>query len=90
MVVFVTIEAFFAKLPIIPLRLFKHKSTCLLFIVGILHDFVWQATQYFLPLYFQTIRGYTPLKSATLILPFLVTQGVAGAASGPVMSRLAR
>lgn len=87
---FIAIEAFLAKIPIIPLRLFRHRSASLLFLTGILHDFVWQATQYFIPLYFQNIRGYTPLQSATLILPFLIAQGVAGAASGPVMSKLAR
>jgi hypothetical protein len=55
-----------------------------------LHDFVWQSTLYFMPLYFQTVRGYTALESATLILPFIVAQSLAGASSGPIMSRLAR
>jgi hypothetical protein len=88
--VFIAIEAFVAKIPIIPMRLFKQRSPSLLLLTGILHDFVWQSTQYFVPLYFQTVRGYTPLQSAILILPFIVAQGLAGAASGPVMSKLAR
>ncbi|KJK80990.1 hypothetical protein H634G_03523 [Metarhizium anisopliae BRIP 53293] len=87
---FIAIEAFVAKMPIIPLRLFRHRSSSLLLIMGILHDFVWQATQYFIPLHLQTVRGYTALQSATIILPFLLAQGLAGAASGPVMSKLAR
>ncbi|KAF5025679.1 hypothetical protein F66182_2285 [Fusarium sp. NRRL 66182] len=37
-----------------------------------------------------TVRGYTPLKSATLIVSFLLAQGMAGAASGPIMARYAR
>jgi hypothetical protein len=88
--VFITIEAFVAKIPLMPMQLFKHKSAGLLFIMGMLHDFVWQSTNYFLPLYFQTVRGYSPLKSAVLIMPFLVAQSLAGTASGPVMSKLAR
>ncbi|KID83329.1 Major facilitator superfamily domain, general substrate transporter [Metarhizium guizhouense ARSEF 977] len=87
---FIAVEAFVAKFPIIPLRLFKQRSSSLLLLMGILHDFVWQSTQYFIPLYLQTVRGYTALQSATLILPFLVAQGLAGAASGPVVSKLAR
>lgn len=87
---FIAIEAFVAKMPIIPLRLFRHRSSSLLLIMGILHDFVWQSTQYFIPLHLQTVRGYTALQSATIILPFLLAQGFAGAASGPVMSKLAR
>ncbi|CZR66294.1 related to DHA14-like major facilitator efflux transporter (MFS transporter) [Phialocephala subalpina] len=90
LILFVFIEGYSAKIPIIPLRLFKQRSTAILFIQGTLHDFVWQATQYFLPLYFQNVRGYSPLESATIILPFLLAQSLAGAISGPVMSRLAR
>ncbi|RBA21318.1 hypothetical protein FPRO05_07632 [Fusarium proliferatum] len=84
---FIIIEAFFARIPIIPLRLFKQRSPAVLILTGFLHDFAWQSTQYFVPLYYQTVRGFTPLKSATLIVPFLLAQGLAGAASGPIMAR---
>ncbi|KAI0814557.1 MFS general substrate transporter [Xylaria sp. FL0064] len=87
---FIAVEAFMAKIPIMPLRLFRSRSQCLLLVIGFIHDFVWQATQYFVPLYFQTLRGYTPLQSATLIVPFVAAQGLAGASSGPVMAKLAR
>ncbi|KAI1811229.1 MFS general substrate transporter [Poronia punctata] len=89
-VVFIAIEALVAKIPIMPLRLFRNRSPCLLLVAGFFHDFVWQVTQYFVPLYFQTLRGYTPLQSATLIVPFVAAQGIAGATSGPVMAKLAR
>ncbi|OBS25307.1 hypothetical protein FPOA_05840 [Fusarium poae] len=90
LLLFIVIEAFVAKIPIIPLRLLKTKSALVLILSGFLHDFVWQTTQYFIPLYFQTVCGYTPLESATLIVSFLIAQGLAGAASGPVMARYAR
>ncbi|EKJ74544.1 hypothetical protein NXS19_007251 [Fusarium pseudograminearum] len=90
LLLFIGIEAFVAKIPIIPLRLLRTKSALVLILSGFLHDFVWQTTQYFIPLYFQTVRGYSPLESATLIVSFLIAQGLAGAASGPVMARYAR
>ncbi|KAF4443934.1 DHA14-like major facilitator efflux transporter (MFS transporter) [Fusarium acutatum] len=90
LLVFIIIEAFFARIPIIPLRLFKQRSPAVLILTGFLHDFAWQSTQYFVPLYYQTVRGFIPLKSATLIVPFLLAQGLAGAASGPIMARYAR
>jgi len=90
LLIFVFIEGNVAKIPIMPLRLFKQRSTAILFLQGALHDFVWQTTQYFLPLYFQNVRGYTPLQSATVILPYLLAQSIAGAISGPVMSKIAR
>ncbi|KAF5244834.1 hypothetical protein FANTH_7601 [Fusarium anthophilum] len=87
LLVFIIIEAFFARIPIIPLRLFRQRSPAVLILTGFLHDFAWQSTQYFVPLYYQTVRGFTPQKSATLIVPFLLAQGLAGAASGPIMAR---
>ncbi|RFN46174.1 hypothetical protein FIE12Z_9592 [Fusarium flagelliforme] len=90
LLVFIIIEAFFARIPIIPLRLFKQRSPSVLILTGFFHDFAWQSTQYFIPLYYQTVRGFSPLKSATLIVPFLLAQGIAGAASGPLMTKYAR
>ena len=90
LIVFALYEGYWAKLPIMPWRLFQRRSPAILLAQGALHDFVWQTTQYFIPLYLQTVRGYTPLQSATLILPFLLAQSLAGASSGPIMSKLAR
>ncbi|KAI1053725.1 hypothetical protein LB507_007420 [Fusarium sp. FIESC RH6] len=90
LLVFIIIEAYFARIPIIPLRLFKQSSPAVLILTGFFHDFAWQSTQYFIPLYYQTVRGFSPLKSATLIVPFLLAQGIAGAASGPLMAKYAR
>ncbi|RYP24450.1 hypothetical protein DL765_000470 [Monosporascus sp. GIB2] len=73
-----------------PLRLFRQRSTRILLVQGVLHDFARQETQYFIPLYLQTLRGYSPMQSAVLALPFLLAQSIAGVISGPIMSRLAR
>lgn len=88
--VFIIIEALFAKIPIIPLRLFKQRSPSVLIFTGFFHDFAWQSTQYLVPLYYQTVCGFTPLRSATLIVPFLLAQGIADAVSGPLMAKYAR
>jgi hypothetical protein len=90
LIIFVLIEGYFARIPIIPLRLFRHRSTTIVLIQGALHDFVYQAFNYFLPLYLQDVRGYSPLESAMLILPYSFFQTFFGALSGPIMARLAR
>lgn len=89
-ILFVFNEGLLAKIPLMPLRLFRKRSLTIMLISGALHDYVWQATQYFMPLYFQKIRDYSPLESATLILPYVLAQSLAGAASGPLMCRFAR
>jgi hypothetical protein len=87
---FFFIQKRLARIPIIPLRLFTQRSTLILFLQAPCYDFVWQVDLYFLPLYFQDVRGYTPLQTATLLLSLLVTLSVAGAVSGPLMTKFAR
>jgi MFS family permease len=88
--IFVVIEKRFSRLPLIPLRLFTQASTAAIFLQSGLYNCVWQVDLYFLPIYFQDVRGYSPLQSASLTLPLLLFQSIAGVASGPLMSRLAR
>ncbi|KAJ5263327.1 Major facilitator superfamily domain general substrate transporter [Penicillium angulare] len=90
LVIFIFNEGLLAKIPLMPLRLFKQRSLTIMLVSGALHDYVWQATQYFMPLYFQEIRGFSALESATLILPYVLSQSIAGAISGPLMSQFSR
>ncbi|GME30609.1 MFS transporter [Neofusicoccum parvum] len=89
-VLFLIIEKRFAPIPMIPLRLFGQASTTIIYIQSGLYNLVWQVDVYFLPVYFQDVRGYSPLQSATLVLPLLLLQSVAGVLSGPLMTKLAR
>ncbi|KAJ5266693.1 hypothetical protein N7478_009501 [Penicillium angulare] len=43
-----------------------------------------------MPLFYQQVLGFSPLKSAILTLPYVLAQSIAGAISGPLMSRCAR
>ncbi|KAJ5732182.1 hypothetical protein N7493_003663, partial [Penicillium malachiteum] len=87
---FILVEGFRVRLPIMPLALFKERSLTIMLFTGALHDYVWQSTQYFVPLFFQEVRGYSPLESAILTLPYVLAQSLAGTISGPLMSRFAR
>jgi hypothetical protein len=87
---FFFIQKRLARIPIIPLQLFTQRSTLILFLQAPCYDFVWQVDLYFLPLYFQDVRDYTPLQTATLLLSLLVTLSIAGAVSGPLMTKFAR
>jgi len=87
---FFIVQKRLARIPIIPLHLFTQRLTLILLLQAPAYDFVWQVDLYFLPLYFQDVRGYTALQTATLLLPLLVTLSVAGAVSGPLMTKFAR
>ncbi|KAI0901244.1 MFS general substrate transporter [Annulohypoxylon nitens] len=89
-VLFCVAEIWIAKLPMIPIRLFNQVSTTVIYLQSALYNGVWQIDLYFLPMYFQDIRGYSPLQNAMLMLPLLLTQSVAGVVAGQITSRLAR
>ncbi|KAJ5703031.1 major facilitator superfamily transporter [Penicillium malachiteum] len=74
---FILVEGFRARLPIMPLALFKERSLTIMLFTGALHDYAWQSTQYFVPLFFQEVRGYSPLESAILTLPYVLAQSLA-------------
>ncbi|KAL1962693.1 hypothetical protein VTN77DRAFT_9237 [Rasamsonia byssochlamydoides] len=87
---FLVIEWKVARLQMLPLRLFASLSRSTLFVQNFLFGFVWQADLYFLPTYYQDVRGYSPMRSALLSLPLLLMQSIGGVCSGPMMSFLTR
>jgi len=79
---FFVVERNFAKYPIMPLRLFKSPSNIAAFSVCFCHGYVFIAGIYYLPLYFQSVLGATPLMSGVYLLPFAVSLSLVSAASG--------
>ncbi|KAF5609228.1 major facilitator superfamily transporter [Fusarium subglutinans] len=79
---FMVWEAKFAKNPIIPIRIFQSTTNIAAFAVANLHSFIFIACDYFLPLYFQVVLGFSPIISGVtlfpLILPMSISTGVGG------------
>lgn len=63
-----------AKYPLIPLSMFKNWSNNATFLVAFAHSMVSIAAEYYLPLYFQSVKQASPLRSGILILPMMVTE----------------
>jgi hypothetical protein len=70
---FLFYERKYAKYPIMPLRLFKHRNNVAAFGVCFCHGFVFISGIYYLPLYFQSVLGASPLLSGVYLLPFAVS-----------------
>ncbi|GAB7351562.1 hypothetical protein MBLNU459_g2188t1 [Dothideomycetes sp. NU459] len=79
---FTVIEWKFAKYPVMPLRLFKYRSNIAACGVCFVHGFVFIASSYYLPLYFQAARGATPLLSGVYVLPNALAVSCASIATG--------
>lgn len=79
---FVVIEWRVAPYPIMPLGLFASRSNLACLAVCFVHGFVFIAGSYFLPLYFQAVRGRSPLQSGVAILPTALSLSFASALTG--------
>ncbi|KAK3169355.1 hypothetical protein OEA41_008738 [Lepraria neglecta] len=63
-----------AKYPLMPLSIFKNWSNNAAFLVAFAHSMVSIGVEYYLPLYFQSVKQASPLRSGILILPMMVTE----------------
>ena len=73
MALFLLNEWKFAKYPVIPIRLFRDISNLAALGVCFIHGSVFIAGSYYLPLYFQTVLGASPLLSGVYLLTMVLT-----------------
>jgi len=71
---FILVEARYAKLPIVPLRVFKIPSVSLLCLATFCTGAYFFSAAYYLPVYFQIIRNQTPLLSSAYLQSLILTQ----------------
>ena len=71
---FIFSERCLAKYPLIPLSVFKVRSNNAAFLLGFAQSMVATGTEYYLPLYFQSVKQASPVHSGILILPMMITE----------------
>lgn len=74
LIAFLAIEWKWAELPMMPLSMFRSKSVSAMLAQSFLLGACYYSYLYFLPLYFQNVRGKSPLIAAALQLPLVVAQ----------------
>lgn len=89
-VIFILVEWKVAEAPIIPLRLFKQRTNVFAYLLGFTHGFIFIAGCYFLPFYFQAVRGDTPLLSGVYVLPYVIVLSLVSGLSGITISKTGR
>ncbi|KAF2444610.1 hypothetical protein P171DRAFT_360169 [Karstenula rhodostoma CBS 690.94] len=87
---FALIEWKVATYPITPLRLFRSPSNIAAFAIAYIHGAVFIANLYYLPLYFQSVLGATPILSGVYLLPVAITLCVASSLTGFYISKTGR
>ncbi|KAF7358961.1 MFS drug transporter [Mycena sanguinolenta] len=76
-----------ARLPIVPMYIFKHSTVTGVFISMFINGFVFFSTLYYLPQFFQVALGYDPLHAGLFLIPLLVMQILASWIAGMLVSR---
>ncbi|CAZ84460.1 unnamed protein product [Tuber melanosporum] len=87
---FVYVEWKVAKLPIMPIKLFTNRTNACAYFVGFFHGFIFIAGCYFIPLYFQAVRGDTAFMAGVYVLPYVMTLSGVSAISGLIIARTGR
>ncbi|KAL2816553.1 MFS drug transporter [Aspergillus granulosus] len=88
--VFIATEKKLARYPLIPMSLFESAPTNAAFILAFAHGMVSFGTEYYLPLYFQSVKQASPLKSGILILPMMATEATTDILTGILVHRIGR
>ncbi|OCK79945.1 putative MFS transporter [Lepidopterella palustris CBS 459.81] len=89
-VLFVYSEKRLARYPLMPLGLFRHKSNIASLVLCFVHGFVFIAAEYYLPLFFQSVKEASPIHSGVLILPITVGEALMGITAGVFIHRSGR
>ncbi|MCI1858935.1 MAG: DHA2 family efflux MFS transporter permease subunit [Sporolactobacillus sp.] len=76
------------KTPLLNLRVFRYRIFTFTTIINILVTMAMFAAMILLPVYLQTIRGFTPLQSGLLLLPGALLMGVMSPITGLLFDRI--
>ncbi|RHZ43902.1 MDR family MFS transporter [Aspergillus thermomutatus] len=90
LIVFFYAEKYLAKYPLMPLHILKHRSNLAVSLVTFFHGFVFIGCEYYLPLYFQSVKQASPMRSGLLVLPLVLAEGLFSGASGWLIHRTGR
>ncbi|CAI7615469.1 unnamed protein product [Penicillium manginii] len=87
---FIYSEKRLAKYPIMPLGIFSRPSNVAALAVAFAHGFVFIAGEYYIPLYLQSVKEASPMRSGVLTLPVVLAEAFSGMITGAIIHRTGR
>ncbi|CCM02944.1 uncharacterized protein FIBRA_05059 [Fibroporia radiculosa] len=79
-----------ARLPIVPMYIFKHITVTGVYITMFVNGMIFYCALFYLPQFFQVALGYSPIRSGVFLFPVLVSQTTASFFAGQIVSRTGR
>ncbi|RKK11897.1 hypothetical protein BFJ66_g10928 [Fusarium oxysporum f. sp. cepae] len=89
-IAFIGWECKMAKLPMMPIDIYKNSSLAIMLAQNCLLGAVYQSYLYYVPLYLQNPHQYSAIKSAAVYTPLVAAQMIASIGSGQYISRRLR
>lgn len=83
---FLLIEWKIPRLPMIPLGLFKSGLLSLVLSTNFLYGMTYYSFTYYIPYYFQIVRGYDSIMASVLLIPLVLMQAINSIISGQIIS----
>ncbi|KAJ5085564.1 MFS general substrate transporter [Penicillium argentinense] len=87
LVFFVAYEAYIAANPMIPLALFRTRTLVVSYVGTTTMGLILSCGLYYLPFYFQAVKGYSPILSGVALFPVTFTLVPGAMATGVLISR---
>ncbi|KAF5381917.1 hypothetical protein D9757_007573 [Collybiopsis confluens] len=85
--IFCVWETKVARLPLVPMYIFRHMTVVGVYICMFVNGFVFFSLLFYLPQFFQVVLGYSPTRSGIFIIPLAISQVVSAVAGGLWVSR---
>lgn len=84
--IFVMYETYVAKTPLIPLRIFINRTAAVNYIGTLVHGMVLWCLLYYLPLYYEAVKAYSPIIVGVAVFPETFTVAPASVLVGVAVS----
>ena len=79
-----------AKHPVMPLHILNNRSNVAVFVLACAHSMVSIGVEFYLPLYFQSVKQASPSHSGLLILPMMVSAAAVDIGTGLLIQQTGR
>ncbi|KAF1828947.1 hypothetical protein BDW02DRAFT_574428 [Decorospora gaudefroyi] len=76
----------YCKYPIMPPQVFSNRTTNIAFALTTMHGFITYGFQFYLPPFFQAVKGSSPTQSGLEVMPTTLVVVVLAAIGGPLLS----
>ncbi|EFW17884.1 MFS multidrug transporter [Coccidioides posadasii str. Silveira] len=87
LIAFFVYETYFAAEPMIPITIFATRTAILTYIETVLHGLVLWCALYYMPLYYETVKEYSPIIAGVSLFPLSFTVAPSAAIVGIVVTK---